>query len=158
MERTVLLMPSRRELEKISARIFGDRFKAGYGLKDPAYMPLYPHEAAAYLFSQGATMWDKLHSTEELEAYVDKAPDFEKLSPDDRSERRYDDAARLVAKWSLNRLRSVPAEAKLGVTFWEVMEGAYPHIAGLGLSTVQRVWARAAALRILDAYAADGLN
>jgi hypothetical protein len=136
--------------------LFGDRFKAGFGLKDPAYMPLYPHEYALYVYSQGHQMWDKYHSCEELEAFIQKAPAIELLGVDDRSERWYDDAARLAAKWIFGRLLSVPDDRKLEVTFWEVMEGCYPHITTMRLSTAQKVWSRGAALRVLDGYRADG--
>lgn len=136
--------------------LFGERFKAGFGLKDPAYMPLFPHEYAHYIYSQGRDMWDKWHSCEELEAFVQKAPAIEQLGSDDRSERWYDDAARLAAKWIFGRLLSVPDDRKLEVTFWEVMEGSFPHIARMHLSTAQKVWVRGAALRILDGYRADG--
>lgn len=136
--------------------LFGDRFQAGFGLKDPAYMPLYPHEAAQYLFSQGARMWDKYHSAEELEQFIEQAPDYLQLGRDDSSERWYDDAARLAAKWMLGRIRSVPEDARLVVTWWDAMESAFPHIATMRMSTSQRNWARAAALRIFDAYRYDG--
>ena len=148
--------PTDPGLAEIRRLMFGDRFKAGYGLKDPAYMPLTPHEAAEYLFSQGVKTWDKYHSAEELEAYIMGAPLVDELGPPDRSERWYDDAGRLVARWLLMRLRAVPEEAKLAVTFWETMESIYPRMHGLSLSTAQREWARSAALRILDAYRADG--
>jgi hypothetical protein len=143
---------------EIRRLLFGDRFQAGFGRRDPAYMPLYPHEAAQYLFSRGAQMWDKHHSAEELEQFIDQAPPFEQLGHNDQGERWYDDSARLVAKWILSRLRAVPEEARLVVTFWESMESAYPHIADLQLSTAQQNWARAAALRIFDAYRYDGAS
>ncbi len=146
-------MPSNRELEKIQHRIFGDRFKAGVGLKDPAYMPLFPHEAAEYLF--GRKPWDKHNSAADLEAYVSSAPAIDQLPPADRSEQRYDDAARLAAKWILERLRVMPSEAKLAVTFWETMTSVYPRMVELSLSTAQQRWAQSAALRILDAYRAE---
>jgi hypothetical protein len=148
--------PTDPGLAEIRRLLFGDRFKAGYGLKDPAYMPLTPHEAAQYIFSQGAKAWDKYHSAEELEAWIMAGPDVDELGPQDRSERWYDDAGRLVARWLLLRLRSVPEDARLTVTFWESMESIYPRMRTLSLSTAQREWARSAALRILDAYRADG--
>lgn len=148
--------PSDPGLAAIRRLMFGDRFKAGYGLKDPAYMPLTPHEAANYIFSEGAKAWDKYHSAEELESYVLKGRDIDELGPADRSESWYDDSARVVARWLLMRLRSVPEDRKLTVTFWDAMESVYPRIRTLSLSTAQREWARSAALRILDAYRADG--
>ena len=144
------------ELEHMRRQLFGDRFKAGFGLRDPAYLPLFPHEYAQYLYSQGQKMWDKNHSCEELESFIDKAPPIELLGRDDRSERWYDDSARLAAKWILNRLRMVPSERLLEVTFWETMEATFPHVASMMLSTAQKVWVRGAALRILDAYRYDG--
>ena len=101
-------------------------------------------------------MWDKHHSAEELEAWVEAAPAVDQLGPVRQTESYYDDAARLTAKWLLQRLRAVPEDAQLSVTFWEVMESAYPRIPSLMLSTAQKSWARSAALRILDAYRADG--
>jgi hypothetical protein len=141
---------------EIRRLLFGDRFKAGFGHKDPAYMPLTPHEAAHYLFSKGRTPWDKYHSAEELESYINQAPPVEQLGADDRSERWYDNSARLAAKWILGRLRAVPEDAKLVVTFWAEMESIFPHIASWHLSTAQQNWVRAAALRIFDADRYDG--
>jgi hypothetical protein len=136
--------------------LFGDRFRGGYGRKDPAYMPLTAHEGAEYLFSQGAKMWDKYHTADELEQWVEAAPDVDTLGPVKQTENYYDDAARLTAKWLLQRLRSVPEDLKLAATFWEVMESAYPRMRDLMLSTAQKQWARSAAMRIIDAYRADG--
>jgi len=137
--------------QEIREQLFGDRFKAGYGHNDPAYMPLHPHEHAEYLFSQGRQMWDRNHSCAELELYIEQAPAWEQLGADDRSERWYDDSCRLAAKWILARLRAVPEEAKLVITFWEHMESCFPHLVTCHLSTAQKVWVRAAALRIFDA-------
>jgi len=142
--------PTEPGLAEIRRLMFGDRFKSGYGLKDPAYMPLTPHEAAEYLFSQGATAWDKYHSAEELEGWIMAGPDIDELGPLDRSERCYDDVGRLVARWLLMRLRSVPEDSRLTVTFWEAMESIYPRMSTLSLSTAQREWARSAALRKRD--------
>jgi hypothetical protein len=143
-------------VQEIARLLFGDRFKAGYGHRDPAYLPLTPHEAAAYLFSRGATPWDKYHSAEELEQYIQQAPPVEQLGSDDQSERWYDNSARLAAKWILGRLRAVPVDATLVVTFWEEMESIFPHIVTFRLSTAQQNWVRAAALRIFDADRYDG--
>lgn len=142
-------------LAEIRTILFGERFRAGFGLRDPAYMPLHAHEAAEYRFSRGQKMWDKYHSAEELEAYIDQAPDIDMVGVDDNSQRWYDDAARLAAKWIKNRIRVVPAEARLVVTFWAEMESVFPRLAGLRLSTAQREWATAAAFRIFDAYRFD---
>ena len=150
-------MPSEPQFAEIRRQLFGDRFKGGYGLKDPAYMPLYPHEAANYIFSQGRKPWDRFHSAEDLEKFIDQAPDFEQLPPADGSEKWYDDSARLVAKWITGRLFAMPTERELAATFWEVMESAFPHIRSLPLSTLQKQWARSAALRLIDAYRADGV-
>ena len=154
--RAAQLVPSDADFERTRRLLFGDRFKGGFGLRDPAYMPLYPHEFAKYLYSDGRVMWDKNHSAEDLEGFVDQAPAWELLGRDDRSERWYDDSSRLAAKWILNRLRSVPSERQLQVTFWETMESVHPHIADMQLSTAQKVWARGAALRIIDAWRAEG--
>jgi hypothetical protein len=143
--------PTDPGVAEIRAMLFGDRFKAGFGHKDPAYMPLTPHEAAAYLFSRGATRWDKYHSAEELEAYINQVPPVEQLGPDDRSERWYDNSCRLAAKWILGRLRAVPADARLVLTFWEEMESIFPHLVTFRLATAQQNWVRAAALRLFDA-------
>ena len=149
-------MPTDANFVAIRRMLFGDRFQAGFGLRDPAYMPLHPHEYAEYIYSQGKKMWDRFHSCEELEQFIDQAPAFELLGRDDRSERWYDDSARLAAKWILGRLRAVPGERQLVVTFWETMESIFPHIAEMNLSTAQKVWVRGAALRIVDGYRADG--
>lgn len=151
-----LFQPTDPGLVDIRRLLFGDRFKAGFGLKDPAYMPLTAHEAAEYLFTQGVTMWDKHHSAEELEGWIEGAPDIDQLGPVKQTESYYDDAARLTAKWVLQRLRGVPADMQLAVTFWEVMESAYPRMRDLMLSTAQKQWARSAAMRVIDAYRADG--
>lgn len=148
--------PSDPAMVDIRRLLFGDRFKAGFGLKDPAYMPLTAHEGAEYLFSGGRRMWDKHHSAEELEAWIEAAPDVDQLGPVRQAEDFYDDAARLTAKWVLQRLRAVPDDMALVVTFWEVMESSYPRMAGLMLSSAQKQWARSAAMRIMDAYRADG--
>lgn len=138
--------------------LFGDRFKGGFGRRDPAYMPLFPHEAAEYLMSSGQKMWDKHNSAGDLEKFIDQAPDVEKVGPDDQSERRYDDAARCAAKMVLSRLRAVPEERGLTVSFWSTMESVYPAITRLHLSTIQRDWAHSAVLRVLDAYRFDGID
>jgi len=145
------------QLAEIRRRLFGDRFKAGFGLKDPAYLPLFPHEAANYIMSGGRRMWDKHHSAAELEKYIDQAPDYEQLGRNDGSERWYDDAARLAAKWIAGRLYAVPLERELTVTFWEVMESAFPHLRSMQLSTIQKEWTRSSVLRVIDAYRADGV-
>lgn len=138
------------------SQLFGDRFKGGFGLKDPAYMPLFPHEAADYLMSQGQKRWDKMHSAADLELFIELAPPVENIGPDDRSQSRYDDAARCAARMVLSRLRAVPEERGLSTTFWQVMESVYPAIRRLGLSTIQRDWIRSATLRVIDAYRYDG--
>jgi hypothetical protein len=148
--------PSDRAFAEVRRSLFGDRFKGGFGLKDPAYMPLYPHEAADYMFSQGRKMWDRFHSAADLEKFIDQAPAIEQLGPNGGGEQWYDDSARLVAKWVTGRIFMVPQERELRATFWEVMSSAFPHIPRLGLSTLQLDWARSAALRIIDAYRADG--
>ncbi len=151
------MTPSGPAFLEMRRALFGDRFKGGFGLKDPAYMPLFPHEAADYIFSQGAKMWDKHHSAEELEKFIDQAPDFEQLPRNDGGQRWYDDSARLAAKWITGRLYIVPLERELTVTFWDVMESAFPHIRTMALSTLQRSWTRSAALRVIDAYRAEGV-
>ena len=156
VRRNGLFQPTDPGLVDIRRLLFGDRFKAGFGRKDPAYMPLTAHEGAEYLFSNGQKMWDKRHSAEELEAWIAAAPNIDQVLPVEQTERFYDDSARLAARWILNRLRNVPDDVKLAATFWEVMESAYPRLASLMLSTAQRQWAHSAALRIIDAYRADG--
>lgn len=139
-------------------KLFGSRFQGGFGLSDPAYMPLFPHEAAAYLLSSGEKHWDRMHSAEDLEQFIDSAPAVDQLGPHDESERWYDDSARSAARMILARLRAVPAEQKLVVTFWETMLATFPAIAHLQLSTIQRDWIRSAAFRVLDAHRYDGTD
>ena len=145
-------------LAELRVALFGDRFRGGFGRSDPAYMPLFPHEAAAYLMSRGQQRWDRHASAAELEQFIESAPDPSKVRPDDGSEARYDDAARCAAKMVLSRLRAVSEERGLTTTFWQAMESAYPALRRLQLSTIQRDWARSAVLRIIDAYRYDGVE
>ena len=153
-----LFDPSQPELKRVREQLFGSRFQGGFGLADPAYVPLFPHEAAAYLMSRGEKRWDKMHSAEDLAAFIDQAPAVDQLGAHDESERWYDDSARSAAKLILERLRAVPAEQKLVVTFWETMNSTFPAVAGLHLSTIQRDWIRSAVFRVLDAHRFDGHN
>ena len=153
-----LFDPSQPELKRVREQLFGSRFQGGFGLTDPAYVPLFPHEAAAYLMSQGVKRWDKMHSAEDLANFIDQAPAVDQLRAHDDSERWYDDSARSAAKLILERLRAVPAEQKLVVTFWETMNSTFPAVAGLHLSTIQRDWIRSAVFRVLDAFRFDGHN
>lgn len=140
-------------------QLFGSRFQGGFGLADPAYIPLFPHEAAAYLMSSGAKRWDRMHSAEDLEAFVAGARDPDQLRALELvpgEEAWYDETARCAAKLILARLRAVPSEQHLVVTFWETMHALFPSIAGLQLSTIQRDWIRSAVFRILDAHRYDG--
>lgn len=150
--------PSQPALKQVREQLFGTRFQGGFGLADPAYMPLFPHEAAAYLMSAGDKRWDHMHSAEDLEQFIDSAPAVDQLGRRDESERWYDDSARSAARMILARLRAVPAEQKLVVTFWETMLSTFPAIAHLQLSTIQRDWVRAAAFRVLDAHRYDGTD
>lgn len=145
-------VPTDRGMLKVRELLFGERFHAGFGRNDPAYMPLTAHDQALFLFSANVTAWDKYHSAADLETFVQGAPDVEQLGPEDGSERWYNDSARLAAKWILQRLLAVPEDAGLELSFWPVMESAYPHLVSFRLSTSQREWARHAALRLFDAY------
>jgi len=150
--------PSQPELKRVREQLFGSRFQGGFGLADPAYVPLFPHEAAAYLMSGGAKRWDRMHSAEDLANFLKQAPDVDQLGPHDDSERWYDDSARSAAKLILARLRAVPEEQKLVVTFWETMNSTFPAVANLHLSTIQHDWIRSAVFRVLDAHRYDGAD
>lgn len=150
---------SQPALKLVREQLFGSRFQGGFGLADPAYLPLFPHEAAAYLMSGGAKRWDRMHSAEDLEAFIAGARDVDELRAlelDRQGEGWYDESARCAAKMILARLRAVPEEQKLVVTFWESMLSTFPRMAGLDLSTIQRDWIRSAVFRVLDAHRYDG--
>lgn len=150
---------SQPALKLVREQLFGSRFQGGFGLADPAYLPLFPHEAAAYLMSSGSKQWDKMHSAEDLEQFIDQARDVDELRAlevDRAGELWYDETARCAAKVILARLRAVPAEQKLVVTFWESMLATFPGLAWLQLTTIQRDWIRSAVFRVLDAHRYDG--
>lgn len=158
MARVTADLPKFRQYRDHWRLLFGDRFKAGYGLADPAGIPLTPHEHAEYVYTAGQIMWDKHHSAADLEQYISGAPDWEELQliPDKNGEHWYDNAARLAAKWILARVRAVPDELKLVVTFRSEMEAIMPRIADMHLSTAQWIWCEGAVRRICDAAEFDG--
>lgn len=130
-----------------------------FGRKDPAYIApsAHDHYMATLAVSRGQKparieKW----SAEELEAYVRKAPELAALMTrrgvgSDRA--FYDDQARLGALWAIEHLEHDESANVLQVDrFWSAVRDTHPQLPDLMLSTAQKEWAHAAAIRVFDSY------
>jgi hypothetical protein len=130
-----------------------------FGRKDPAYIAPSAHDhLIAMLALQRGKKPPRMEkwSCEELEGWVRKAPSLEPLMArrgvgNERS--FYDDQARLAAKWAIEHLETREADNRLRIDpFWEAVRETHPRLPDLMLSSSQKDWAFAAAIRVFDSY------